>query len=416
MIPEGTSWRGVLAGLLLFKAAYFALLIGALGLWGDFDESVAEAIRRGWFPEAQAQWLAEQQTGFRRYFTTWDAAHYLVLSETGYVKDLRSCAFYPLWPMAVRGFAVASGISPILAGLVLSNVCSIAAWVLFWAMTRRRFGEATAGWALAWMVLFPGSLFFQFIYSESVFLLLVMILWFGLERDRPVVAGIGAFLLPLTRAVGVFALAPILWHSWERSRKGRLCIWVRRPETRDQEGSADATKERQRLSFLGLAKAVSPIGALLLGWATGLLLMRVWTGNPWEGFAAQEHWRTHAISNLWDLPRFIFGFFEPTAWHAFHGSVLDRLGFLILALSFPLLWRLGKDLAVWACVLGVVPAMSGTFASFIRFESVVFPLFLGMGAMAASAKAPWRTRMAALVIGLLHVVLVWRFVNYRWAG
>ena len=86
--------------------------------------------------------------------------------------------------------------------------------------------------------------------------------------------------------------------------------------------------------------------------------------------------------------------------------------------------------------------MSGTFTSYTRFASCAFPVFIALAAFFAAERggrkteltpatetappAPLVARPWSLVLGLkwallavfaaLHIVLVWRFVNFRWAG
>jgi hypothetical protein len=128
---------------------------------------------------------------------------------------------------------------------------------------------------VVFLVAFPGALFFQFNYTESLFLLLVMALWLGLEQRRYTLACAAALLLPITRAVGLF---------------------------------------------------------------------------------------------------------------------------------------------VWAWVLGVMPAMSGTFTSFTRFASCAFPMFIALGVFLGRRQWRWLRWGLLAVFEVLHLVLVWRFVNFRWAG
>ena len=158
------------------------------------------------------------------------------------------------------------------------------------------------------------------------------------------------------------------------------------------------------------------MAAPLLGYGTYLALMWHWTGNPFEGIQAQKYWGVHSISNLVNVPKFVIGWFTPNEWHEFQGSMLDRLMFLPLLYTVPVQWRLGKDLLVWSYVLGVLPAMSGTFVSFTRFESTAFPLFLAVAVFVVGLKRRW-PGVALLVLSAgLHGVLLWRFVNFRWAG
>jgi hypothetical protein len=380
---------GVVLRLAVFKIVYFAVLIGALMMWADYDEVIASSIREGWFPASEADWLAGVQTGPGKHFSTWDAAHYLVLSKVGYFKELKSSAFYPLWPLLVRWLSMATGISFVLSGTVLSNLLSLMGWTLFWRLLSKNFGESVARWAIAFLLAFPGSLFYQFNYSESLFLLLVMMLWLGLEKPRPAVAWVAAFCLPLTRAVGLFAVLPVLWQEVKRWRKS----------------------ERDRRAKAGLL-----VAAPLLGWLLYIGFMWNRTGDPFHGFAAQKHWKAHSIGNLWDVPKFVFEFFQPTSWHDFRGSLLDRCGFLLVAYAVAPLWRADKGLLVWLFVLAIIPAMSGTFVSFIRFESTAFPVFVALGLFFSKEENRWLGRALLAAMAGAHAVLLWRFVNYGWAA
>jgi Mannosyltransferase (PIG-V) len=552
----------LIAWLALWKLAYLGLVCAAIALWPRYDEQRAQSINTGWFERFGLRPPAAQSSAFARHFVTWDAEHYLCLSEDGYVPGAPSCAFYPLWPLLIRWATPLFGGNDVLAGMALSNALSLAGFALFGWMVGRRFGEKTAWLAVAFLALFPGSLFFQFIYSESLFFLLLMLLCFGLERDRFWFAFTAASLLPFTRAVGILSLGPILlwllmrhpptvlvrwtdgcqWLGWLSALLGwangadRLSSAPKAAEdcrsprpVGDSSGPAEfgarfsaarggwrgdpglracaeslgavppKNKKGGREAGAVIYKQVTPGGvgagpsvegwspegsqayptsgligspsrplrsqrggganlwgkfrvlwrfgarhgnkavtdptrppvpgtpfstphpwlllaAPLWGWSLYLLLMCYWTGNPFEGFQAQKHWGVQSISNLWNLPKFILGFYTPTAWHAFTGSLLDRCVFLFVVMWLPLIWRLDKIWFLWALALGVFPAVSGTFCSFTRFASTVFPVFIAMAALLAEPErklARWLTLTAFIV---LHVVLVARFVTYHWAG
>lgn len=411
--PSGAlRWLWVLAW---FKVAYLGVVTGALALWPDMDMDH--------WPMATQRWPRQGGPVFASHFATWDAAHYLYLSEVGYSHGVRSCAFYPLWPLLIRWCAPLLGGSDVLTALVLANGLSLAAWLMFHRLVRRRWGERAADWALVFLIAYPGALFFQFNYSESVFLLLALLLWHGLEQARYGPAAVAGVLLPLARGVGVFAVAPIAWWAGQPLRdwwRGRGLVPARiggPPPDANLGGGAGAarpalvlTPMRQTLRRSWML--VAPLG----GWAAYLGLMWHWTGHPFEGFTAQRFWGVHAVGNLWNVEKFVVGFFEPTEWHAFHGSVLDRCVFVVLVYCLPVIWRLDKGLVAWTCMLGFVPAMSGTFTSFTRYACCVFPMFIALGVFVAP-RSRRALRWATLaVFALLQVVLVWRFVNFRWAG
>jgi hypothetical protein len=96
--------------------------------------------------------------------------------------------------------------------------------------------------------------------------------------------------------------------------------------------------------------------------------------------------------------------------------VLDRSVFMLLLYTLPVVWRLDKGLLVWAYLLGILPAMSGTFTSFTRFASCAFPMFIALGVFLGRREWRWPRYALLTVFVTLHLVLVWRFVNFRWAG
>jgi hypothetical protein len=300
--------------------------------------------------------------------------------------------------------------------MLLANVLSLAAWIIFHQIVARRFGEAVAHWALVLLIAFPGSLFYQFIYSEPLFFLLLMLLWMGLERNSVSLAWIGASLLPLSRPVGIFCLLPIAWYLLMKRPPG----WMFRFHWVDSERQRIVsvrgnTAER----FVNTNRSLSAYALLLaplMGWGAYFAFMWSSTGNPLEGIQAQWHWGVHSTSNLVNVPKFLIGLFTPTEFHHFSGSLLDRCAFILLVYCLPTIWRLGKDLLIWTYALGVVTAMSGTFTSFTRFESTVFPIFIALAVFFLGIKRRWPLVAFIVMSTALHVTLLWRFVNSRWAG
>jgi hypothetical protein len=424
-------------GLACFKTEYFVALVTALLLWGDLAE----------FMRLPQRWAPKGGPSFASHFTGWDAGYYLSLSEQGYRAGDSACAFNPLWPFLVRWFSPLAGGSHLIAGLVLANILSVAGCLLFFSVAVNRFGAAAARLALLFLLAFPGSLFFQFVYSEPLFLFLVMSLWWGLERRRYGVAAAAAFLLPLARNVGVFALLPLGWHvieptaQWLRDRTG-LAPAAPGAEGRAARSSAlhgcaagpnthrspdpgagdragnESGSVRPQASFplAALAGRAWLLAAPLAGWSTYLALMAWWTGHPLQGLEAQKHWGVHSVWNLINLPKFVLGLVSPTAWHAFTGSLLDRCVFVLVLSLLPVIWRLGKDMAAWTVMLAWVPAMSGTFTSFTRFASCAFPLFIALGVLFSRPERRAARYSLLGMFAILHAVLVWRYVNCRWAG
>jgi hypothetical protein len=313
----------------------------------------------------------------------------------------------------IRWSSVLIGGDKVIAGMVLANVFSLIAALVLLDLVSKRFGASAGWWTVVLILTFPGSLFFQFIYSESLFFLLAMLVVLGLERKLFSVAFVAALLLPLTRAVGFLCVVPIAFHIFTRHfdslarRLGKFewVSWIAFPRMEGQKW--EPANEGNQFML-----AAAP----LYGWAIYLSLMWFWTGDPFEGFTAQRHWGVQSISNLFALPHFITALLTPTTWHGWTGSVLDRSAFMMIVCSLPLLWRLDKHLFLWVIVLGVVPAVSGTFTSFTRFASMVFPTFLAMGIWLSN---PNRYIIRAVVLAsfaIVHLLLLYRFIFFEWAG
>jgi hypothetical protein len=401
MRPKGEIFRvaAVLAGV---KAAYLLLVILAVSLFSEYDNGSAM--------NAMMRWPRSGNPVFDSHFATWDAAHYLFLSEVGYKSGVPSCAFYPLWPLAIRGFSPFTGGNHVISAMVLANIFSFIAWILFYFLVKDRYGDARARLAIVFLILFPGSLFFQFAYTESLFFLLIMLLWWGLEKNQPLLVACGALLLPMTRAIGIFCILPIFWSLFG-------------------EALINLFKKRlnQEKKFETIGRDIWPIihqhfrqSWLLLmplfGWTLYLLFMEYQTGNAFEGFEAQRFWGAHSILNIINVPKFLMKFVQVTDFHSFYGSILDRCVFLLLFWSLFQTWKLGKDMLVWTLILGIVPAMSGDLVSFTRFCSIAFPLFIALAAYISEKKWAWLQMATLEVFAILHLVLVWRFVNFHWAG
>ncbi len=289
-------------------------------------------------------------------FKTWDGQHYIFLAEQWYGPGRASNAFYPLYPLAVRLFRFIFLKNTLVTGLVLSNLFAMGALILLYLLAREIFDERTGFYAGLLFLAFPTSYYSGLVYTESLFLLLALLLFYGLYRNRFLPALTASFLLPLARPQGVLLLVPLL-----------IYLWVKIPATKSLHFD-----RRHVLPF-----------ALLAGFASYLGIMKAATGDPFAGFAAQNSFISgNAIGNLihplrWFQTNFLTmppGFPGPTMF------LLDRAFFVGFLLVLVLIHRyLDKVLFACAAVLGLVVVFSGLFIAYSRFLLVVFPIFIVLG-------------------------------------
>ncbi|MEI6394456.1 MAG: mannosyltransferase family protein [Verrucomicrobiota bacterium] len=410
---------GVLLHLCLFKLVYWGLLLAAVCAAGSYE----------FFDTLK--WPTKRPATFESHFLPFDGAYYASISEAGYRPGEQANAFYPLWPFTIRLASAGGATNRCVVALLLANLFSLGAWALFYSCVMTRYGARVAKWSLLWLLLFPGSLFYQLAYSESLFFLLLVALWYALETNGRTLICVLGFLLPLTRAVGIFCIIPMAWYvvrsnlsrkAGERaSESGALAnaVALFYRATRRETGSFCANGIGRSSEWPDWRSTPMVWWVLLFpffGWGCYFLVMFAYTGNPFEGFAAQSFWGVHAINHIWDIPRFVQELFLPTNWHGFTGSLLDRTVFMLLVCLLPIMWRLDKSLIIWTLAIGVLPAMSGTFTSFVRFASVVFPLFIALAVFFERNERRWLRYGLLICFACIQVALIWRYSNFQWAG
>ena len=336
------------------------------------------------FKSVFARWPSTGTPTLASRLGTWDTAHYLALSEVGYVPGSHSCAFYPLWPAVIHAATPLALGSPLIAGLALANALSLAAFWLLYRLMERRCGEAVGRDALILLLAFPGALFFSFPYTESLYLLMILAFLAGLERERYFWPCLMAFLAPLAKAIGVFLVLPLAWHLLARHKPRRYWLLLLAP---------------------------------LLGYAAYFGLIYAWTGNPFEGYAAQKAYPySPSIANMFNWHAFSRAFLHIQSVDGMVDSALDR-GFFVLFLALlPLVYRVDKTWFFYTLPTGLVPALTSYFMSYRRYIMVCFPVFIVLAQLLAKTKSRWLFWHYVVILAALQAWAIKQFTTFNWAG
>src|SRR3954452_8380248 len=156
---------------------------------------------------------------FTDVWARWDSVFFVRIAEHGY--DHTSAAFYPLYPALVALLGRVFFGHYVLAGIVISMVAALGAFALLHGIAEERLGREGAWRTVLYLAIFPTALFLQAVYSESLYLLLVMAAFFTAERGRFGFAGVLTGLAIVTRVTG-FALLPALaLFAWRAPNRGR---------------------------------------------------------------------------------------------------------------------------------------------------------------------------------------------------
>lgn len=335
-----------------------------------------------------------------------DAAWYLAIAQHGYQQHF-SQAFFPLYPLLIHLLG-GSGRGATVAGIALSLICFLAAALLLYRLTARLLGARTALWTIVFLALAPTSFFFQTIYSESLFLLFAVALFFFAERRQWLLAGLAGLLATLTRSTGVilaiplllFALAAADW-QWHRAWAGLLAV------------------------------PLVPAGLLIY-------MAYLWrsTGNPLLFERAQQHWHrsfTAPYVTLWRgcregyrgvvhvVTHDSFAHLTTSLWQTNLATVnlANFVTLLVVGALIVLVWRrLSAPYTAYALLALLFalmsPARGESLMSLPRLALVIFPLYMALAA--ATARRPG---LRAVIVGVFLIGLVWltsRFVIFTWVA
>jgi hypothetical protein len=330
---------------------------------------------------------------FTDIWARWDSVWFLRLAEHGY-QGARDTAFLPLYPAVVGGLGRVFAGHYVLAGVLVSLAASLGSFVLLYRLAEVRLGADGARRAVLYLALFPMAFFLQAVYSESLYLLLVLAAFLLAERGRWPAAGAVAGLALLTRTTGLallVALAVLAWRSPDRRRAfGGLAIapacfavyplylWHRFGDALAFEHAQD--EWHRHLSRLG------PIGGvwqgLRGGWAAVEQLV--------SGSQTHRYW-----PEVKDMP--------PLRVAAIN---LESLVFLIafLALTVVVWRRFGAPYGLFCAVSLALPLSDPSarwpLLSIPRFGLVLFPLFLALASIAGN-----RPRAHAAILGVSSLLL-----------
>lgn len=311
----------------------------------------------------------------------WDAAAYLDIARDGYEGAGResNAAYAPLYPILVRAGGTllgGSGDAFIIAGVLIANAALVVGLVALLRLAATRVDTDSAMRSVAYVFLFPTTIFLSAAYAESLFLALAVLSALEAERARWWRSGAYAALAALTRPFGAIAVLPLAFALW-RSR-----------------GSTS------RAAFAAIALAP--------------LAFAAWSAYVWR-ISGDPLGVLHVYAAWGSAPRSPLGAFADLFDPATYGFPWLVLGlFVLFVVLVGLSWRLtGPGLGAYATSVLLVLAASGSLTSSMRYELAIFPAFIVLGA--ATRSRPLRLAWV-LASASLAVVFTAMFALFLWVG
>jgi hypothetical protein len=379
--PPPSGWRVV--SRLVALALGIRLLTALVAFWANLA-----------FPpyEREPFSVLAQPHAFWDTFARYDSGWYRGIAQDGYrfVEGGRSnLAFFPTYPLAIRAVAPLFGTKPrhyYFAGIAVSWTAFAVAVVLLYRLARLDLDRDAAERAVLYAGVFPFAFYYGIVYSESLFLCLMVATFLALRRERWVLAGATGALAVCTRVNGIMALPAFVWILWQAGRHGRA------PAAR----------------WVAAALVVGGFGA----WCAYNYAL---SGSPIEWKHSIMRWDyVPGTSAFGPLPALVtalvsrpYEFFTDEA-HALYDT-LNGLAALSFLAATPFVWRrFGAAYGLFLLANLALPLSTGHLVGLGRYTSVLFPFFIWL---ASTVRSPVAHSYVVFAFAVLYALCLALFTN-----
>lgn len=358
----------------------------------------------GFPPEATSRWRI-YSNDLLDLPARWDTGWYLGIANEGYQFDpsyeasiQQNIAFFPAFPMSIRMLSPFFGRQPLWTGVIISVVAFYFALIYFLRLARSELGDEDQSLtAVTLLAAYPFAVFFSAAYTEGLFLLTLVGAVYHFRRNELWRAALWGFVCGLTRPNGAFlsvmlglmALAP-LWDS--AARRLRLV------------DAAGWPAIGRRL----LAAAAPGVGML----AFSAFIYQL-TGNPFRWTAQNAAWG-RVYRGLDSIVTDRVDFIAEHGLYSYASmQTIDLFYALAVLLALVAVWpvyrRFGLPYAAFILITVLPPMAAGGLLSMGRVTSILFPVFLWLGAaVPVGHRTAWIAVFACLQGFVAVMFFTWR--------
>ncbi len=313
------------------------------------------------------------------YILPWanfDGEHYLSIALSGYKQYQQ--AFFPLFPwlisilMNVFGDNVLAGA---ISGLLISSISFPLALIFLYKLIRLDYSSKFAMGVILVVLLYPASFYFNAVYNEALFLMLIVMSFYFFRTKHFFWASIFGFLASTTRVFGILIFISFLLEIFIYRIPIKKTYWI----------------------FL------IPFG--LLSYMTYLYYS---VGDPLAFYNLQlivgeQHQRGIVL-----LPQVIFRYlkmiFAFETLNPLFTTILFELAVGILFSILPLIglfYKVRLSYLFFALMGFILPTIQGSFSSLPRYVLILFPSFIVLTLMIKKLPMPIKILLAFLSAALL---------------
>lgn len=336
-------------------------------------------------------------------FANFDGVHYLTISLSGYSSQFTQ-VFFPLYPILITLIhRLLPFIHTIVIGLSISNISFLASLLLFWKLLCLDYKKETIVWILPFLIFFPTSFFFGSIYTESLFLLFMLVSFYSARKGKWWLAGFSGGLASATKLIGIYLLPALLW-EWYTTRKSN-------------NQSLPMQVSKRRLFLFSILR--SPILYLIpAGFFAYLYYLQINLGDAlffWHAqpiFGAERSGGTLILLPQ-VLIRYLKIFLTVSPKNQIFWISFSEVFFTMIALYTLLVSHLKKvrfSYLIFSWLSFITPSLTGTLSSMPRYVLVILPIFIMLGMINSR-----RTKILLLSFSiLLLIIFTYIFTRGQW--
>lgn len=318
-----------------------------------------------------------RQFDFWASWAQWDGGHYYDIAKNGY-SALEDFAFFPLYPFLIKIISLITSLDILFLGLLISNLAFLFFLYLLNNLTKVRFNQKIAATTTITFLLFPTTFFTVAFYSESVFLLIVAVVFLTLWQKKYLLASVAISLASLTRALGVFLIISAVYSYLSHVNS----------------------------KILHLVPSV-------FGIAIYMIYLAATTNDPLKFLNVQGFWQRTITDPISTVASYLWSLFTMQARPI--NDWLD-LGFTLLFLTVLILGarKIPSSLWIFSMLTILVPASSGTLTSMPRYLLSSLGAFIVIGQFLADKP---RLKITVWTLSLLlQILFAVRFINGYWVA
>ncbi len=349
--------------------------------------------------------------GLPQWLYSWanfDGIHYLTIAEKGYIGTGLIQAFFPGFPFLMIAFNWLTANS-LVSGLLVANLSLMAVLPLWFFLVKHDYGKDAAKMSLALWLLFPTAFFLGAVYSESLFMVLVLGSFLAARTQRWWLAGILVALASATRVVGVLLVPALLLELLLQEsalEKGRITL------AKLKTGIWSVVSKKK--------SAVLWILAGMVGLIAYMIFLNGEFHDPLYFLHVQSEFGAGRQETLVTYPQVVWRYFKilvtyrpfDLKYYAFvQEAVVGVLGLVCL------LWSVRSvrwSYALFALGAFLVPTVTGTFSSVPRYYLVCFPFFIWLALRMKTRR--WLMWSYLLVSSLLLILNTVLFIQGYWVA